>query len=363
MHDRRESSNSGFSREGVVDETVANLRARLSLSVVIVVASVVIGAAVPWATAIETTAIATYNDRMVASGANVFSVKGVSNNPISGIRCEQLNDVDGVLAAGGRISTDALAFPQAPSIVASKVVGTAHFGEIIWPEPRNSISGPGVIAGSEIASTLGLVPGAFVSEVGEQLQVDQIAQGSPRDSSFNRTVLVVASPDSRIQQCLVESEPGASAGVGLLLTSWFVDERVLVSPFVINESLDISPNERLERRISSLFPLIGGLSVAALLMGFWMLRRSDFAVYRLLGMTRFQVFCTMTMESFLLAIVPTSVGLSFAILANAPVLSGFVLTSVAIDSLRYAVLLFLLPAAGFLAVGTRNAFRTVLEGS
>jgi len=351
----RDSKIQRFRSTTVVAEAVRNLISRPVLSCAIALLSAGTMFASIALTALETNQILSFQTQLEERGIYVQTVAGTAGTPISATRCESLNMIEGVKAAGGLVGASSVRLLSHPSVPVSIVRATPNYASIIWPETR-SMPAKGLIVGAEIAAELGLVPGAgFVRGGTDSAKLDasvaSVAKPSMRDGNFDAYVVEPVSPRGQVRSCLVEAEPGAYLGVQQLLTTWFSDEVVSVSPLYALPKEGLTPQQQMQSRLSQYFPFGAILLVTCAAVASWLIRRKDFALYRLLGMPPRKLFTNVFSEWLLTVMLPSSAGAVFAMIAVAPQLSGIVLEAAVLDAARLFALIWLVPCLGLLLVG------------
>lgn len=234
---------------------------------------------------------------------------------ISASRCDALQAVDGVTAAGSVLDTASASLSNQPLATYDIRRVTPGYVAAIWPDADPGALDGGVVVGNLAATNLGLVPGAAVTFlrpsktwIPTSSSVAMVMGSSPRFSTADRQILVVAPPTGTTTECVVAAAPGASNSVGTLMSSWFPpDTGSLTSPWLRDQQFGVSPeDELLSRRSQFGWPV--GLLLIILTTGYlWYGRRSDDALYLLLGWRKRSLFVLHLIETICLSIVPAAV--------------------------------------------------------
>ncbi|UJP09307.1 hypothetical protein L2X99_12800 [Microbacterium sp. KUDC0406] len=261
--------------------------------------------------AAEVRAASQLHESLVERGATGFAVTSTTADGLSSVRCEQLNNVAGVDAAGARASTT----QRSSSALVMRVV-TPGYVKAVMPTVN---SNPKVVAGDKVAASNRLVAGSRLTQEelpGETLQVSIVAPPTPRDPRASSELLLVQPPVGQAQECFVIAEDGASAGVEALLTTWFLHDGVDVSPLRPSSGSEITAQALMEARASRIVPAAVAVGCVVFLLLFWMVRISDFALYRMLGADRGAVAAQLVIEASMLLFGPAASGMAFALLAS-----------------------------------------------
>lgn len=340
-----------------LDETLANLRARWALSMFVFIAVLVLAFASMTMVVSETSSIASDQQDLFEKGATGFIVSaGDAAAGLSAVRCEELNHIDGVVSAGARgalIPSDA-GFPG--RLVTSGYVRSVH------PD----VEAPaGTVAGASIASTWHLVQGSGIRLSGDVLvPLDAVAGRSARDPRVDGEVLAVA-PASSMQatECVVISSSSSRAGVEALATNWFAPRVTTVSPLAPNLGAAADVSDRFMGRASIAVPLVAGGLTVLMLVGAWFSRRSDFALYRLLGAKRGSLTAGLLVECVLLISIPSLAGIGLAVAARPESVSGPVLEAVTLAALQFLAMGCAALPLGVLLLLTKNPSGLIREGA
>lgn len=338
----------------VATEAVRNLWANAFFTGIIALAAVVVGFAVPAVTLWEVASIRTDAESEVRAGVNVLRVTGEDGALLPAGRCEALNSVPGILAAGG-LAVRSTVFPAArPSDVVTLISGTPTLGQVLWPSHAPQTTTSSVVVGSTTAETYGLTSGStFGYEVrGDPTPlaavVDRSGVASTRDPQLDTSVLIATAPTGRVRECLVEALPGARTAVEGMLNGWFdATDGTVVSPFYLPVTSSASPDERLAARTTQYVPAIAALVLVSGMVSAWFSRRAEYSLYRMLGLNRRGSLLMQTVEMTVAVIVPLCAGLVTAMLAMEEYENLDVILATG-DGIRMLALLIPAPLLGWL---------------
>lgn len=302
-----------FRRRAVIREALLNLRARPALSLVVFTASATAAFLLTFGTSLDVSAISSQYAAQVSSGVNVASVTSVDSSPLGAGRCAQLGDVPGVLDAGGLVRYRPVIIGGTGARVTVAEV-TSGYAAIIWPQLRQTRGNLTVVAGSAIAVDQGLRKGSQVA-IGEatnsvlsKVRINAVASTSQRSPRFDNYIAVIVPPTGNVSSCVFESQPGSQTGLGGLVPSWFPNIPTNLAPLTEIGTIGTTPAQLFASRISQAFPALAFALIALATLGFWVMRRSEFALYRLLGMPTSKLLLALVVESTLLIALPECVG-------------------------------------------------------
>jgi hypothetical protein len=334
-------------------EALRNLASSRLRSVGLAAVALVIGAAVALLTTIDVTRIATTATEQERAGAFSFQVVAPGGGRPDAKRCHEMNSIDGVLAAGGVMSTTVAKLDVQPDSDVRILTVTPGFIASVWsdlPSPRkySAIAGSAFTQlGWNIGSTVAYTTSAGTEEA---VTIDTIA-ATPSMLRLERVLVTTAPPTGTVEGCLVTASPKAAAAVGKLLQGWFGDG-TSVQDVLIRSSLMSDPQQQLGARISQFGWLAGAFVIAAVLLGGWTSRRAEFALYRLLGFKERAILSMLIVDTLALAILPAQLGALIAI--GARQLHPLVAAALTIDWLRIDLLVLLLPILGILSIPRRS---------
>lgn len=348
----------GFSAFSVAREAWLNLSASLGPSLGVAVVSLVVGAGLPAVAGFEVSEIVRDADQAIAAGTNMMSLTAEDRAPLSASRCDELNNVDGVLTAGGIVSRSAAYAATRPNEPLQLIHGTVGAASALWPMLTEPTGTAGVLVGADTASLFGLSVGSrlMLSESAGtspsvSVLVDQVAGKTVRDVTLDGAIFVSVAPTGMITECLVEAQPGARQQVEAVLIGWFrADLKVAVSPYFVSNAPGSLPADELRGRLTQYLPALAFVLLFVSLAGYWFARRSELALYRTLGISRPQLLGMLATEALLLVLIPVNLGFALSVFMLVPFAEALAIRVAAADAIRFSALLPLLPLAGFLLV-------------
>ena len=353
----------GFRAAAVASEALGNLNALRLHAVAVMTICAAASALAAWGTASEVALISASQAELLSRGLDVRVVAGKDGARLDARQCESLNDVDGVLAAGGLVGySQAMQFGGGNTNLTIATV-TRGYASVIWPSLQRVKKLPSAIAGSDLSSAAGLVNGSYMSLRDASApgpapvhvdHVDRVAPNSQRNPRFDDYLAVVAAPVDDVQECLVEAAPGAESGVDVLLATWFRGTETTSRPLYVVTDAAGDPENRLANRSSWSFSLISAVGITLTMMGSWIVRRADFALYRHLGLRPHQLVLSLSVDATILALMPASMGLTLVALTERPELTGATLAAVSLCGAQLLSLIVLLPMIGTAMLMTRN---------
>lgn len=240
-----------FRPRAVVAESLRNIRANLLVSCGMMLLAFGVGIGVPAVALMEVASIRSDADAEIRAGSNVLRVLGEGRTPLSASRCEGLNGVPGVLAAGGLQRRESVIPVARPGDVITRMTGTPSLGRVLWPSLSAGGAHESVVAGSATADTFGLTTDAnfaFTTRADPTpgvAVVGRIGERSDRDPQLDSAFFIATPPVGDIIECLVEAEPGARAAVESLARGWFASSgETAVTPYYLATTERTSPEQR-----------------------------------------------------------------------------------------------------------------------
>lgn len=354
--------NRGFTAGALVREGLLNVVSNRLLSLLLALSCFVGAGGCLLVSGYEVSAIEARFLQLVAKGSAVLAVTAQDGESVPGERCEALNGVPGVISAGGIVSrstmrTEGSAFGQV-----LMVEGTAGLPAIIWPgEP--AMRGSAITAGSTLAERSGAQVGAVLPWGlridGQFVAPSAIAEPSPRDASFDLAVVIVRAPASPVQQCLVESAPGALDEVSHLLVGWFDGPiETFVSRFYADSSVGASPQEQFDSRLSRWVPYVAALIIGAGFVITWFARRQEFGLYRMLRASPGSLLTNLATEFIVIGLIPLCGGYLAGLIISS-MATPLALQNALIDATQLVLLSLLTPLTGVLVVSRVSAMDAI----
>jgi hypothetical protein len=350
----------GFTPRTVTDEAWRNLRASPVRATTSAVLAFLLGVGVlAWSGAETHDIERTWHAQRVA-GAFVWEVRASWTDGLSATRCDGLRAVRGVVSAGGVMESSMSRPATAPGTRVPRHVVTPGLPVLIWPDEPGAVTAS-LSAGRGLAEELGWSAGSLVVLLPDPpvvpvtdtspLHLDHAAVVSARLDGFDAAVVETAVPSGRVDTCLVEASPGADQHLGPVLHDWFdEDDGAVAVRFHRAGDLERDPDVELRRRTAQWGPLLGGGVLSGLGMVTWWARRSDLAVYRMLGLRRAQVLRMVLVEVTATVVLPAQLGATLVVAASGAVgVSGAVARVLLVDDVRLVLVLSAAPLACLLA--------------
>ncbi|WP_158268743.1 hypothetical protein [Homoserinimonas hongtaonis] len=344
-----------------ISEALANLRASLGFGLILFFVSLLAGGGIAAASTLEAGSYAHKWHQQVQTGRFVFTIASATSATLDASRCDALNSISGVSAAGAITSERDIEFPQTGNQTWRESTVTPRFPAAAWNDGPPPFSGSNAIFPNELADLLSAVPGSRFTVVDKatgaesSTRVEWTSEHRSRIDGINRNVIRLGEPSGATKICYVSTEPAAFLDVGSAARGWF-GEPVQVSELgqqTDGAGLSIAPARLMDW---------GWVAVAAAVLllasSWWFARRADLALYRLLGMATADFLRMMTTECALLVLAPTALGAAFALLVLRPT-DAYVIASVGLDLLRYMVILCSLPLIALLLGRRSNTVRTL----
>ncbi len=352
----------------LIGEAGRNLAAHWGQTIALVALSAIIGCGVCLATAWQAADITGRFDTLVGKGVNVITVTADRGAYLSGSECEALNNIPGIDHAGGlapSVVADSGALPTRSMTI---MVGTPNVAQVLWPELAKPGSPGTAIAGAQLSTQYGLVSDSYlnIKDSGkfENLLIAQVAPPSTRNTPYDTRALRIQRPDATITSCLVEATPGAENDVAKLLNSgWFsTPSETYVTPYFVDASTGLTPRQELHQRASSLGPVVGATVLIIVALTLLMARRTEYSLYRLLGVTRPGLILQLSVELLAAILLPIQFGVMVALVIMHGELGPVALQLTLLDYARLNALLLLLPPIGLFSL-TRNGVLETFKGS
>jgi len=234
-----------------------------------------------------------------AGGAYV-AIASVPGGGLSGARCQSLNGVPGVHAAGAMRGTGTVTFPSAPGVLfQSADVTPGLLG--VWAPGMPGPSGAGILAGSALAAELGIRAGLVARvEAAGPTYFSAVYDFSRRNPQAARWALSPVPAAGGFDECWVEFSPGAYQGGREMLAARFAEGSAdpVVRPYRRSDEFTRDPAaewaNRPQRRGWLAVPVV---LLALGLVSAWF-RRSESALYLAMGTGRIQLAVMATAEQW-----------------------------------------------------------------
>lgn len=222
-----------------------------------------------------------------ARGANVLVVEN-DGGTIDARECVATQQLQGVLYAGAVSAPDLVTLGDAGIVTARRVLATPGYLEIMAYPRFDGLRGYAIL-GPALTRELSIQESAAIKISGEGAITMVSALSSGRADAQARWVTMPIAPRGEAQQCWIETTRQSLDSVHAVIPYLFTDARALsVDRLRDGKVSDVATRNRHERSTSTL-SIAGGIA-ASLVAGIlvWP-RRHEYALYRLLGMSRARV--------------------------------------------------------------------------
>ena len=217
-------------------------------------------------------------ERDFLAGAGVV---GVSQEDLSASKCEALNSVEGITAAGSILNTNwaQLSLPSKDLVSLEAVTAGYVRSQLAFTPPKPNSQ---VFISKTLSKELGLHRGSYLEANGQLLKIDEILPDRIIRGELARTIWVTKPAQGFIKECVVKFGPLQEAEARSLLNFFFTGE-VSISP-IAEYRADLA--SYLDQRQEKYWPLALPLFIGILWLTSLVLRRKDLALYLLLGFKR-----------------------------------------------------------------------------
>ena len=222
--------------------------------------------------------------RQRLAGSGVLVISG--NEPLSGAVCNRLSSAGGFLSAGGVTRPKVTYFDAYPGNPFQTVYASGDYLRIIYPEAP-TLDTTGLVAGPSVLDETNMSTGQTVRlSTGEAVAITGSASGVTRATERGRWVTLPTSSQDEVSECWVEIAPGSLPEAKSALIAVFAETEELRIANVVSPELGEAVQDAWHERVSQWLPVAAGL-IGFLLQAFLLLaRRSEYALYRLVGMAR-----------------------------------------------------------------------------
>lgn len=328
-------------------ETVANLGAHALLSALLALIAAGVGFGVTTVITAETASFENEARALDDRGRNVVVVTGRLG--ISAERCAEIAWTPGVLRSGALLRSEPATLRTTATRSATVRTVTRGYADIVWPSHPKS---DGLLVGPKLADEL-QVSGqarAWVHVADDEISLMKIGvvqTASARDADANRSAFRLATAHGVARECLIESEPGAGPGVIALAQQMFAEDDPIVAPVYAPDATVALPEARFQERTTDiLLPVATSLIFAIALLGLWLIRGKDFALYRLLALPPPLLAGGLLLEAALLVAIPYAAGTAAGI-ATSSWISTLSLALVAFASVKVLATIAFVPLVGY----------------
>lgn len=243
------------------------------------------------------------------AGGQVWTAFANADAPLSGAKCEALNQSRGVLAAGGIVIDESLNISTEYGIRIPLTVMTPH-ALWVWD---SSVPLNAVIVGSDLEKIGYVSVGTeIVDEEGNIAQVSARTSRVVRSDVFTSKLSIPTFADQDIHQCWIKMEASSNALGGDLLSYTFGQiDGVQIAPFLPETEGIASPSQQWHAFVDvSPWAMVALTIALALTFGMWN-RRAELAIYRTFGTSRAALAVLTALESIGVLVPAVSVSLLF----------------------------------------------------
>ena len=246
--------------------------------------------------------------QQLAAGISVFEVRDIGAQTLNTQACMAMESGTGVEAAGAVLSPPADTVLWAPGGVNLPVRDVTSGALRAWV-PQESFSA-GIFAGSGLAQTIGIHPGAALSSEKGGDVVEHIADvlhPAVLPSHLQSAAVRVTGPVRDAELCVFRVAPQSIDRAADFAAAAFPNQRIEVVPYQRLDSLSSDPIAQLNSSVLQFTPYAAlGLSVfVAVVLGFS--QRKEFAVYRVLGTKRGELWYMLVRQYLWQALVLVAV--------------------------------------------------------
>ena len=268
------------------------------------------------------------------SGGAYVAIASVPGGGLSGARCQALNGVDGVRAAGAMRGTGTVTFVSAPGVLfQSADVTPGLLG--VWAPGVPGPSGAGILAGSALATELGIRAGLVARvDANGPTHFSAVYDFSRRNPQAARWALSPVPAAGAFDECWVEFSPGSYQGGKEMLAARFAEGSAdpVVRPYRRSDEFTRNPAAEWASRPQQR----GWIAVPIVLFGLGLVsawfRRSESALYLAMGTRRAQLAVMASAEQWPLIGVGWALGFTVAF-----TLQAFITQQPTADSVRAAL--------------------------
>lgn len=228
---------------------------------------------------------------------------------LDGARCEAVGSQDGVLDAGGVSEPEVVGVGTDALISTRRVTATPGYLRALGYETSSAEA----IAGFALSKELSIQDGAIVSFSDGSRARMSIAVDSPRAEARSRWITVPAAALDAVRECWVTASPSTLAAVQAAIPSFFPTATDLRVSTLRTDRLSKQAIATWEDRPTRWLFAAAGAS-AALLVGVMLWpRRHEYALCRLLGMSRPVVMLLAAAEAMLLVTASALLATPYAV--------------------------------------------------
>lgn len=287
----------------------------------------------------------------------VFTSAG---EPIQAEACERINQVSSVESAGAVIRNRQVAPTLMPNMDVMEKTVTSGYLRAVWGPGAESSAGYRNYVGMDLGQRAGLRSGSTFSYFDKTLdattviEVDWIADRAGRVPGAQLQIFLLGPAEGIALECVVTIAPSERDQTLNLLTSWLGTD-ITVSQAGSSSVELVEPQQLLDARISKYLWLVSGIVVWILLCFLWFSRRSEYALYRTVGLDSAGELRMLAWEAAWLGIFPAALGSGIALLLFAKGAYLDVLwVQLALDWVRLLLVISMAPLLGSLILPKKS---------
>ncbi|HXU23986.1 MAG TPA: hypothetical protein VN697_08155 [Tepidiformaceae bacterium] len=300
----------------LMGEAVANVRSSAVRSAILFTALAVALGSLAYLEVHQASDLLAFESSFQSAGGYVSIVS--AQGGVSAGRCEGLNRVPGVVAAGAERAEGQATFTSAPGVLYQEYGITTGLARV-WATSSsvgNLPPTPGFFAGTALASELAVRGGLMLAREGESpLPLLAILDVSERAPQADRSLLEVVPPTGNADECWVEFTPQAFPGGSGALAAAFAggNGTPSVRAYISPDQFSRNPANELAARPQRNGWAIVALLVAGIFVLVAWLRRAELGLYLALGTSRVTLATMLAMESWILVAAGWLTGVLWAL--------------------------------------------------
>lgn len=298
----------------------------------------------------------------------MVEVRASVGNEISANACHQLNQLSGVLAAGGANLQGNIYPVNQPQSSYQFYEITRGFATLAW---RNPSPGP-IHLGESAQQSLGIAPGARIhftsrGSYGDEATSVQISRSSksnyePRLENFDNALAVEIPTVGTLQICYFESSAQLSEELYGAVVANFYPNQIEILRNIKAEAEYLRAVTDFNNRTSQL--LAGGLAVliciAYLLLS--QVRRTEYAIYRSFQASPGQILVMVIVEAAVITWVPLGMAWALGSYGIVGDLTPLASSALLADYMRIVAGALLAPILAWIVLIRQNVFDTLKSG-
>ncbi|WP_282948359.1 hypothetical protein [Cellulomonas endometrii] len=296
----------GFPLALIFDEVARRLRTQPVATFACAMFACVLGAGGVLAMNYGASQVQTAWDQQIAQGSATYVVASQVRGEISAARCDALNSVTGVDAAGGVLSVRRSNTQTQPDDFVYIETVTPRYPAVVYPGLSAHAQRTSAVIGTDLATAMGLSDGATLASGEISVLIQRAPTASLRVPEVDRRVLISAAPAGSLETCVVSADAGHAESLESLLTGWFpLSAPAVVTPMA-QDTTDGTAGD-----LSVMAWLLSAttcVALAATASGWLWAQRAEFALYRSLGLSRLGVVVACALQLAMWFSLPAAVG-------------------------------------------------------